>query len=210
MSRIYPLKLLTPGISKPLKLHTFICERCGEPFELPFWYLKKGRRFCTHACRTQDPLKTLMSRVKKLENGCWQYTGTLGWGGYGQIKVKKKNWLAHRLMWVLWNKRQVPQGMVVRHTCVACPGCINPDHLIIGTTKDNIHDCIKQGRFKSGFVWGSNYLTLEQVREIRSLRKPAPFRQFIKPTYAELAKRFNTKSSVIWRVVNFTAYKNIS
>lgn len=209
MSKPYYLELLTPPNSKPLKLHTFTCERCGKKFDLPFWYLKKGRRFCSHACRMEDPLKKLMRMHVKQPNGCWDFTGFLGWGGYGQLKVGKKHWLAHRLMWVLWNKKRVPKDLVVRHTCIGNPKCINPDHLVIGTQKDNIHDCMKQGRLRTGFMWNANYLTIGQVREIRRLRKPSPFRAYVKPTYAEIAKMFNTKSSVIWRVVNFTAYKNV-
>jgi len=205
----YYLKLLTPGESKPLKLATFICERCGKKFQKEFWFIKKGRRFCSHACRTQDPLKALLSRVVKQANGCWDYTGNLDMGGYGQIKVAKKHWLAHRLMWTLWNQKRIPKGLVVRHSCIGNRKCINPDHLLVGTQKDNIHDMIRQGRFRKGGRPEVRMFTDDQVREIRMIRKPASKGERLKPTYKELGRKYGIKGAAIWQIVNFKTYKEV-
>jgi hypothetical protein len=41
----------------------------------------------------------------------------------------------------------MPKGMVIRHTCDT-PWCVNPEHLLIGTFKDNTRDMIDRGRRK--------------------------------------------------------------
>jgi len=205
----YYLKLLPPAVSKPIKLATFTCERCGKQFQKEFWYIKKGRRFCSHACRKQDPLKKLLSMVIKQENGCWDYKGGLDGGGYGQIKVGKRMWLTHRLMWILHNKKCIPKGLIIRHTCIGNRKCINPDHLLVGTQKDNIHDMIRQGRFRKAERPEVRLFTDDQIREIRMLRKPASKGERVKPSYKELGHKYGIKGGAIWQIVNFKTYKEV-
>lgn len=208
----YILKLLPRKKSKCLKTAELTCVRCGNKFTVPFWMVKKGRQFCSQKCRPQDPLKTLLSRVEKTESGCWNYTGTIGWGGYGQIKVLGTHWSAHKLMWVLHNKMAVPEGMVVRHTCIGNRCCINPDHLILGTQKDNVQDMIKQGRFRIAIGVERKYaaLTEDQVRQIRALRQQNLKRGESEWTYKRLAAMFGVKDGTMWQVVNFKSYKTVS
>jgi len=77
--------------------------------------------------------------------------------------VKGKTVRAHRVMYEC-TKGPIPPGMVVRHTCDN-PACINPDHLIIGTHKDNSQDMVKRGRQTITRYAAS--LTEEQVRDIK-------------------------------------------
>lgn len=63
----------------------------------------------------------------------------------------------------------VPEGLNVLHTCDNKP-CINPDHLVVGTTQDNIDDMIVKGR--DGFTGERNgrcLLTRIQVEAIRQM-----------------------------------------
>jgi hypothetical protein len=61
-------------------------------------------------------------------------------------------------------------GLVVRHKCDN-PRCINPEHLELGTVKDNVHDCITRGRARRGVSKGEqngySKLTAQQVDYIR-------------------------------------------
>lgn len=57
------------------------------------------------------------------------------------------------------NGGEVPQNLVVRHTCDN-PGCINLEHLILGTQADNIRDMDERGRR------GGTRLSPAQVVEI--------------------------------------------
>jgi hypothetical protein len=78
----------------------------------------------------------LVSRYEvDLDTGCWLWTGTLTWGGYGQIGGRGTNFAAHRAMWE--HKRgPIPEGMVIDHLCLT-RRCVNPDHLEIVTYSEN-------------------------------------------------------------------------
>lgn len=78
-------------------------------------------------------------------NGCVLWTAAQTSDGYGIVYWEKKDQLAHRLSYS--NKHgDIPTGMCILHKCDT-PCCINPDHLFIGTKKDNAIDRIKKGRF---------------------------------------------------------------
>lgn len=70
---------------------------------------------------------------------------------------------AHRVAWVLLRGR-IPAGMVLCHTCDN-PLCVNPEHLWIGTQKDNLADMTCKGR--RAMLWGQsnpNWKTGEYAR----------------------------------------------
>lgn len=65
--------------------------------------------------------------------------------GYGIIKISTfKTKLAHRIMWEKTNG-EIPGNMLVLHTCDNSL-CVNPEHLFLGTQKDNMDDARKKGR----------------------------------------------------------------
>jgi len=57
--------------------------------------------------------------------------------------------------------------MTVRHSCDNKP-CFNPDHLIVGTPKENTRDKIERSFDGRGATNGNAKLTAEQVAEIRA------------------------------------------
>jgi hypothetical protein len=65
------------------------------------------------------------------ESGCWLWTAALLKDGYGGFKVERKMLRAHRFAWER-KHGPIPKGMVVCHKCDV-PGCVNPDHLFLGT-----------------------------------------------------------------------------
>lgn len=85
-------------------------------------------------------------------NGCWLWRGgTRGRGKlkYGSAWYNGKNEGAHRLSWIFHNG-YLPshKGLDPVEVCHKCdnPLCVNPDHLFLGTRKDNMQDKINKGR----------------------------------------------------------------
>lgn len=92
----------------------------------------------------KDWLPRFWAKVNKTD-GCWLWTASTVKFGYGQFGVSKtihKN--THRLSWEI-HHGPIPVGMSVCHSCDV-PACVNPDHLFLGTQRDNVLDCIAKGR----------------------------------------------------------------
>lgn len=77
------------------------------------------------------------------ESGCWLWVGYVASGtGYGQTNRplwypgKTANALAHRVVWTQ-AKGSIPDGMVLDHIC-RVRSCVNPDHLRVVTTRENV------------------------------------------------------------------------
>jgi hypothetical protein len=82
-------------------------------------------------------------------SGCWLWLGSVSRKGYGQIRVPLPGGgnqlrIATHVALEL-HGGLVPAGMCVLHRCDT-PACVNPDHLFVGTFKDNTQDMISKGR----------------------------------------------------------------
>ena len=99
--------------------------------------------------------------------GCHIWDGCLDRQGYGVVRFRGKNNYSHRLIYE-FAKGSIPEGVFVCHHCDT-PSCMNPDHLFLGTQKDNMADCINKGRKAIGSDVGLSKLTESQVLEIRTL-----------------------------------------
>ena len=81
----------------------------------------------------------ILASVRKCsDTGCWIWLKSVNSAGYGQLSESKKYWLAHRYSYCL-HFGPIPDTTLLRHTCHN-PRCVNPQHLLPGTAKDNYWD----------------------------------------------------------------------
>lgn len=164
----------------------------------------------------RTPMETrFWSRVDKTSdlNGCWIWTGTKNAKGYGKIGRPGQDSgevRVHRYSWEL-HHGAIPEGFLVCHHCDNT-SCVNPDHLFIGTPKDNTQDMLAKGRDyqgepRRGNLNGLAKLTWEDVREIRKLYGVyRPYKHGV-VTQRELADRFNVSEAAIGFIVRNEHWK---
>ena len=140
--------------------------------------------------KVNDSLKLrYYPKIRHLDNGCHLWIGAISDGGnYGSFSVLGHTIKAHRMAWILTHKQDIPEGMCVCHKCDNGK-CVNPEHLFLGTFKDNNKDMINKGRDINGNV----KLKEHDICKIYKLYD----RGFRAET---IAKRFKISISVIYRI----------
>ena len=92
-----------------------------------------------------DEATRLWMRVDK-SGDCWLWTGPVEKTGYARLQRSRTsfNVSVHRLSWEL-HFGEIPKGLFVCHRCDNRV-CVRPDHLFLGTARDNVQDMIQKGR----------------------------------------------------------------
>lgn len=101
-----------------------------------------------------------MSKVHKADNGCWLWTAYRMKNGYGLFRTPARHELAHRVAYRLFNGTLDARD--VMHVCDT-PACVNPEHLLLGTRKENMQDAVNKKRTRVGENHGRAKLTNAQV-----------------------------------------------
>jgi hypothetical protein len=129
---------------------------------------------------------------KQIVGDCWEWKLCIDQNGYGRAKYMNRSYRAHCLSYVAFHGATPEQmkGKLVRHQCHNRK-CVNPDHLEIGTPKDNAQDMRKAGR-QSALCKPSVHLNDTIVREIILSR--------LSLSMLERVEKFGVKKGVIWSI----------
>lgn len=127
------------------------------------------------------------------KRGCWIWQRAMMPNGYGQKWHLGKFDGAHRVSWII-HRGPLKKGVFVLHRCDVRK-CVNPNHLFIGTQKENLLDMAKKERSTSKF-------TAAQVEEMKELRKSGS-------TFKDIGEAFGVRKQTVHNIVNGHTWSHI-
>lgn len=137
-----------------------------------------------------DPIKRLMSRVKKSKDSCWVWNGALV-RGYGVINIDGKTEYVHRVVFAASGKK-FNKRLTLDHKC-RNPRCVNPDHLEPVTRSENIrrmNSAQPRNRCRKGHLYSEYGKTKSGLcikcyesspsRNKNSAKEPRPYKPLVR------------------------------
>jgi len=195
------------------------CQACGVEYRLPA-HRVAAARFCSRLCHNRNnKLKSFVphpasllaprefrvarpaserfwAKVAKSDN-CWEWTAKRKENGYGDFapgtRSSDRHVYAHRYSYEL-HYGPIPDGHQVCHRCDN-PPCVRPDHLFLGTHRDNMDDMIAKGRQAHAL------LTPKQAADVRIEHARGP-----RGIGSALARRYGVSKHVISRIATGKTY----
>lgn len=138
--------------------------------------------------------------IPEPNSGCWLWERAINYRGYGLITLNRKTFSAHRVSWVL-HRGPIPPNLFVCHKCDV-PCCINPDHLFLGTPRQNTQDMLSKGR--SNYVIGTaNGRAKLSKSAVLLIRTAAPL---TRDHREQLARRFGVSIATLYRIERGVGY----
>jgi hypothetical protein len=136
--------------------------------------------------------------VPVTESGCWLWSGSVNNHGYGVAFRNSGRIGAHRLAFAIAHG-PITTGMLVCHRCdVRC--CVNPQHLFLGTSKDNSADMTAKGRQARGENMKHSRFTPDVVRLIRMDSR----------SERTISAEYGVAKSVIWKIRNRQSWRHVA
>lgn len=137
-------------------------------------------------------------------DGCWYWIGQISknkkWPSHIRpyIKIGQLPELAYRFSYSHF-KEAIPPGSCVLHKCDN-PICVNPDHLFLGTRKDNTYDMMAKGRKPIG---ENHYKALLKDNDVLDIRMSTE-------SHSVMAKKYNVSNAYISAIRKGKTWKHIT
>ncbi len=134
-------------------------------------------------------------------SGCWGWTAARDKDGYGTVSFARAPKRATHIAWAAIHGNLPPKGMLVMHTCDN-PECTNPDHLRLGTHKDNMQDKIAKKRdLRANGLHFNSKVSPDQVRHIRA--------SYPGTSLEVLAREAGISRAQTWQIAAGNSHKSI-
>jgi hypothetical protein len=134
---------------------------------------------------------------------CIEWTGPKTNAGYGVLGLGGRNgkdYLAHRLSYEQ-KYGEIPEGLCACHKCDN-RWCVNPDHIFIGTKKDNTHDALRKHRLSCGEDNNLSKLKESDVIDIHSMATSGVMQKTIMAKY-------NITRTTIYMIKNQQSWRHL-
>jgi hypothetical protein len=134
--------------------------------------------------------------------------------GYGYIRSNCKTIKTHRLSWEIHNG-PITDGLCVLHRCDR-GACVNPIHLFLGTTYDNMADMVAKGRQargeRSGWHTCPERMKLGAAKHARLTEAiiKAMRHDRLSMSLPTIARKYGVGISTVWRIVTGQAWTHVA
>jgi hypothetical protein len=188
------------------------CAVCGKPFQIEYTVaIGRKPKYCSKGCLAEDKRRLAAERLEtrfwaKVDqrgpDECWPWAGakTRPWG-YGRININGKVEHANRVAYTL-ARGAIPADKIVCHSCDN-PGCCNPNHLWLGTHRENAEDRDAKGRRRLAPQRGDDHptrkLCSDDVRRIRASVRPN----------RELAEQYGVTTTQIRNILSGRHWRHV-
>lgn len=145
----------------------------------------------------RTPISERYWRYVVVREGCWDWSGGRIGRGYGALQGEDRRVkTAHRVSWEI-HRGPIPDGMNVLHRCDN-PPCSNPDHLFLGSQRENVIDMVQKGRHgvPRGIASPAARVTDDIVRDMRRRYSPG------RVTFRHLAEEYGVSISCVQEIVH--------
>jgi hypothetical protein len=149
---------------------------------------------------TKPAIKSFESKfIPEPMSGCWLWDAGVNDDGYGCFWTGKTTIGAHRAAWSIYIE-QIAPGICVLHRCDT-PSCVNPDHLFLGTRRDNNADKVNKGRDRRAFGIKHHKAKLSEA-DVLAIRADTRIPR-------DIAKSYGMAHSTIESIVRRKTWKHI-
>ena len=154
----------------------------------------------------------------KADEECWEWLGSKDPDGYGYFtkeshgmgEQKGKTIMAHRYSLMMKLKNfDLPASVLTRHTCDN-RSCVNPNHLIEGSAKENSQDMVERNRQTCGQKHYCAKMSEETAKKIIEEYTADKQNGRLYGSLERLAERYNLSKQVVYRLVSGQTWKHLN